>query len=135
MGTKADGQYSKRSTRSKSIAVSDRGIWEGLLTEAATLSRAPDAKVLCLGRPGIGKRSLVQALHQHACPLAANTEAALKTVTEHSRAVGLEFAHFGARDPELEEARAGQDFHCPAACSASFALRRIPCSRSCFSRA
>eukprot|EP00913_Durusdinium_trenchii_P000398 g365.t1 len=101
MGTKADGQYSKRSTRSKSIAVSDRGIWEGLLTEAATLSRAPDAKVLCLGRPGIGKRSLVQALHQHACPLAANTEAALKT----------------ARDPELEEARAGQDFHCPAACS------------------
>lgn len=36
---------------------------------------------------------------------------------EHSRAVGLEFAHFGARDPELEEARAGQDFHCSAACS------------------
>lgn len=30
----------------------------------------------------------LQALHQHACPLAANTEAALKTVTEHSRAVG-----------------------------------------------
>ncbi|CAK9030331.1 unnamed protein product [Durusdinium trenchii] len=82
-----------------------------------------------------GKDDNSLALHQHACPLAANTEAALKTVTEHSRAVGLEFAHFGARDPELEEARAGQDFHCPAACSASFALRRIPCSRSCFSRA
>ncbi|CAK9027038.1 unnamed protein product [Durusdinium trenchii] len=64
-----------------------------------------------------GKDDNSLALHQHACPLAANTEAALKTVTEHSRAVGLEFAHFGARDPELEEARAGQDFHCPAACS------------------
>lgn len=113
--TKAEG--TGRATRSKSIAVSDRGIWESLLTEAAIAFKAPDTKVLCLGRPGIGKRSLIQALHQYACPLAANTEAAIKSESEHSRAVGLEFAHLGARDPELEEARAGQDFHCSAACS------------------
>ncbi|CAE7688129.1 DYNC1LI1 [Symbiodinium sp. CCMP2456] len=92
-------------------------MWEGLLTEVATAAKAPDAKLLCLGRPGIGKRTLLQALHQHACPLAVQTEASASQEGGHSRAVGLDFAHFGARDPELEEAKQGQDFNCSAACS------------------
>jgi len=107
-----------RASRVAGFVSSDKGIWEGLLTEVATAAKAPDAKLLCLGRPGIGKRTLLQALHQHACPLAVQTEAAAAPPEGgHSRAVGLDFAHFGARDPELEEAKAGHDFNCPAACS------------------
>ena len=34
------------------------------------------------------RASSPQALHQYACPLAANTEAAIKSESEHSRAVG-----------------------------------------------
>eukprot|EP00434_Breviolum_minutum_P010966 symbB.v1.2.009672.t1/scaffold589.1/size183863/7 len=105
--SKADGPVG-RQTRTKSIAVSDRGIWEGLLTEAAIAFRAPDTKVLCMGRSGIGKRSLLQALHQYACPLAASTEAAMKTGAEHSRAVGLEFAHFAPRCQPMSSLFDGQ---------------------------
>eukprot|EP00439_Symbiodinium_sp_Y106_P003574 s3223_g1.t1 len=84
-----------RASRVAGVVASDKGMWEGLLTEVATAAKAPDAKLLCLGRPGIGKRTLLQALHQHACPLAVQTEASATQEGGHSRAVGLDFAHFG----------------------------------------
>lgn len=109
----------RKSVRIGGVEDPDYGLWEKLLKETATAAKLPDSKILVFGRPGIGKRSLLQALHSHACPDAASNDAAADHAPEggHSRAVGLDYAHFGVRDPDSEEASMGHNFHCPSACS------------------
>mmetsp|Transcript_61686 Transcript_61686/g.133642 ORF Transcript_61686/g.133642 Transcript_61686/m.133642 type:complete len:553 (-) Transcript_61686:7-1665(-) len=98
--------------------VEEPGIWEGILREAASAARVPDSTVLLLGRPGIGKRTLMNALLQHASPVAAAALAEDNSLEGHSRAVAVDYAYFGARDPSLGEAEvSAHDFACPAACS------------------
>jgi len=96
------------------------GLWEGILRETATEARSPDATMLLLGRPGVGKRTLVQALLQHACPHAAAADAAADVLPEgknHSRAVAVDYAYFGARDPAANDEASANDFVCPSAFS------------------
>mmetsp|Transcript_6550 Transcript_6550/g.14220 ORF Transcript_6550/g.14220 Transcript_6550/m.14220 type:complete len:498 (-) Transcript_6550:38-1531(-) len=94
------------------------GLWEQILKEVDTQSRMPDKTLLMFGRAGIGKRTLLQGLLQHACPAAAAADAAADTNPEgHSRAIGLDYAYFGARDPEQDENASAPDYVCPAACS------------------
>lgn len=109
----------RKSVRIGGIEDPEYGLWEKLLKETATAAKLPDSKILVFGRPGIGKRSLLQALHSHACPDAASNDAAADHAPEggHSRAVGLDYAHVGVRDPDSEEASMGHNFHCPSACS------------------
>lgn len=94
------------------------GLWEGILKEVATATKLPDSTLLMLGRPGIGKRTLVQSLLQHACPSAAAAEAhEVNTGKQQSRAVALDFAYFGVRDPEANDAASAHDFVCQACTS------------------
>mmetsp|Transcript_113958 Transcript_113958/g.221309 ORF Transcript_113958/g.221309 Transcript_113958/m.221309 type:complete len:510 (+) Transcript_113958:61-1590(+) len=96
------------------------GLWESILRETATEARSPDAHMLLLGRPGVGKRTLVQSLLQHACPKAATADAAVDGLPEgkhHSRAVALDYAYFGARDPAANDEASANDFVCPSAFS------------------
>lgn len=95
------------------------GLWESILKEVATEKRNPDATLLVLGRAGVGKRTLLQALFRRACASAAaeddHREAAGQ---QHSRAVGLDYAYFGARDPDQSDDSTDLSFVCPSACSA-----------------
>lgn len=93
---------------------SQYGLWESILAEVAHAARVPDSTLLCLGRPGVGKRTLLRAIQTHAWP--ANAAASAEE-EGHSRAVALDYAYFAVRDPKLDEAAATQDFVCPAACS------------------
>lgn len=94
------------------------GLWESILNEVAHAARMPDATILLLGRAGIGKRTLAQSLLAHGSPAAAATDASADPSPEgHSRDVAVDYAYFGARDPELTDLASGHDFVCPAACS------------------
>eukprot|EP00929_Paragymnodinium_shiwhaense_P071201 TRINITY_DN36201_c0_g1_i1.p1 TRINITY_DN36201_c0_g1~~TRINITY_DN36201_c0_g1_i1.p1 ORF type:complete len:522 (-),score=138.47 TRINITY_DN36201_c0_g1_i1:215-1780(-) len=95
------------------------GLWEQILREAATSTKVPDSHLLMLGRPGIGKRTLVNALLNHASPAAGAALIAEDPEPElHSRAVALDYAYFGVRSPELPESEwSSHDFVCPAACA------------------
>jgi hypothetical protein len=97
------------------------GLWEGMLTETANSRRTPDANLLMLGRPGIGKRSLVNALLAHASPAAGAAAADDDDkVDAHSRATAVDHAYFGVRDPNLNDFEVSSpDFMCKAACSVS----------------
>lgn len=101
-------------------AVSGGSLWESILSEVQSNSRVPDKTVLLLGRPGIGKRTLVQALLAHACPAAAADATAETSPEGHSRAVALDYAYFGGRDPDQDEKASAPDFVCPSACSVLF---------------
>lgn len=95
------------------------GLWESILREAATEKRAPDATLLLLGRRP-GKRTLMQALLAYACPSAAAADAAADNLPEgkqHSRAVTLDYAYFGARDPETTGEAQDPHFVCNSAVS------------------
>lgn len=94
------------------------GIWDSILKEVAHATRVPDSVLLLLGRPGVGKRTLVDALLAHACPAAAAAAGTEDSAEGHSRAVALDYAYFGVRDPELDDAASAPDYVCPAACSA-----------------
>lgn len=95
------------------------GLWESILKEVATEKRNPDATVLVLGRPGVGKRALMQALFRYSCAsAAAEDDRAEAQNAKHSRAVGLDYAYFGARDPGLGDDATDPSFVCPSACSA-----------------
>jgi len=102
------------------------GLWESILKEVATATKLPDATLLMLGRPGIGKRTLVQALLQHAWPSAAAAEAqdSENNGSKQSRSVALDFAYFGVRDPEANDAASAHDFVCQA-CTSVFILEDI----------
>mmetsp|Transcript_52507 Transcript_52507/g.148800 ORF Transcript_52507/g.148800 Transcript_52507/m.148800 type:complete len:467 (-) Transcript_52507:98-1498(-) len=94
------------------------GLWESILKEVDTESRMPDKTVIMLGRSGIGKRTLMQQLLHHACPAAAAADTSSDSNPQgHSRAVGLDYAYFGARDPEQDENASAPDYVCPSACS------------------
>lgn len=102
----------------KCMSENNAGLWESILKEVHTESSMPDKTLIMLGRSGIGKRTLLQMLLQYACPAAAQADAAADTNPEgHSRAVGLDYAYFGSRDPEQEESASAPDYVCPAACS------------------
>lgn len=92
----------------------ESGLWESILQEGSGGGRMPDATLLMLGRPGIGKRTLAQALLTHASAPPASAD--WETATGHSRAVAIDYAHFAVRDPADEET-AAPDYVCPAACS------------------
>lgn len=97
---------------------SDVGLWENILKDVDTESRTADKTMFLLGRPGIGKRTLVHSLLSYACPAAMHGDVAAEISLEsHSRAVGLDYSYFGCRDPEQDEAAQAPDYVCPAACS------------------
>mmetsp|Transcript_75981 Transcript_75981/g.180738 ORF Transcript_75981/g.180738 Transcript_75981/m.180738 type:complete len:532 (+) Transcript_75981:78-1673(+) len=85
------------------------GLWASLLKEVACQVLTPDSTLLVLGRDGIGKRTLLQALLTHATPSAA---AEADAMLGHSRSVALDFSYFGIRDPA-----ASRDTTCMANCS------------------
>mmetsp|Transcript_48055 Transcript_48055/g.88527 ORF Transcript_48055/g.88527 Transcript_48055/m.88527 type:complete len:543 (-) Transcript_48055:65-1693(-) len=87
----------------------NQGLWANLLKEVSGSVRTPDSTLLLLGREGIGKRTLLQALLTHATPSAA---AEADAMTGHSRSVALDFSYFGVRDPA-----SSRDSVCPATCS------------------
>lgn len=90
------------------------GLWEGILAEVAGATKSPDSALLMLGRPGIGKRTLMTELLRHACPSAAAADANESEV--QGRGV-LDYAYFGVRDPEMNDRAAEHQFQCQAACS------------------
>ena len=54
------------SKKQTSIAASGDGsnLWQSMLSEVAGRDELPDSQLLILGDPGVGKRSLLQAMHK-----------------------------------------------------------------------
>lgn len=94
-----------------------------MLRETASQNRVPDANLLMLGRAGIGKRTLVNALRGFASPSVAAALAAEERETHAdtaSRTSVMDYAYFGVRDPVLPESEvAAAEFTCTATCSVS----------------
>lgn len=111
-----DGVLLTHRENKKDAKIQKLGLWEAILKDVATASHTPDSTLLVLGRPGIGKRTLLQALLKHAIP--GSTAEVGDEALNHSRAVALDYAYLGARDPDASEAAAAPDFVCPAVCSA-----------------
>jgi len=94
---------------------SEVGIWESILREAQAATRVPDKTLLVMGRPGIGKRTLVQALYTCATPGAVVDAGSDMAAEGNSRAVGIDYGYFGNRDPADTEAASAPEYSCPAA--------------------